>query len=286
VADLALIAMAFVWGAMFTLSKRALEDISPLFYLSLRFSFATAALSVWYWRRGGGKFTGVQWGAGVSAGAALMAGFILQTLGLRLTTPAKSAFLTASYIVLVPFLAAFVYKSVPRRAECAGALIAGAGMALLGLEGEQLALGRGELLTAGCAAAFAAHIVLLGHFAPRLGYEALSVLQVGGAAAVAVAATPLLETVRVVWSGPVVWAIAGGGLLATALAFVLQTWAQQRISPTRAAVLFSLEPVFAWMVSWVAEGEVLTPRAAAGAALILCGVLAVEMKPAGAREHP
>lgn len=278
-ADLALVAMAFVWGAMFVLSKKALEDISPLLYLSLRFSLAAAALGIWYWRRSGQRFSRLQWGAGLTAGTALMAGFVLQTLGLRLTTPAKSAFLTAGYIVLVPFLAALVYKSVPRIGECAGALIAGCGMGLLALEGEQLTLGRGELLTAGCAVAFAAHILLVGHYAPRIGFEALSLLQVGAAAAVAVAAAVLLETAHVVWSLPVVGAIVAGGLLATALAFVLQTWAQQRVSATRAAVLFSLEPVFAWMVSWTAEGEVLTTTAAAGAGLVLAGVLAVELKP-------
>jgi drug/metabolite transporter (DMT)-like permease len=66
----------------------------------------------------------------------------------------------------------------------------------------------------------------------------------------------------------------------------LQTWAQQRTTPTRAAVIFSLEPVFAWLVSWAVDGERLTLRAAAGAVCILGGILLVELKPAPLPEHP
>jgi len=162
---------------------------------------------------------------------------------------------------------------------------AGIGMSLLSMNGERLTIEWGDLLTIGCAIAFAFHIVLLGHWVPQTGYESLSLLQIAGAAAVATAALPFLDA-AVRWSPAVVGAIVIGGLFATALAFVLQTWAQQNTTPTRAAILFSLEPVFAGVFSYVFEGEVLSGRAAAGAMLILAGILVVELKPARSVEHP
>jgi drug/metabolite transporter (DMT)-like permease len=88
------------------------------------------------------------------------------------------------------------------------------------------------------------------------------------------------------WRPAVVLAIVAGALLATALAFYLQTWAQRYVSPTRAALIFTLEPVFAWVVAWWWTGELFTPRAGAGAALILAGVLIVELKPNRRAAHP
>lgn len=285
-ADLALALIALIWGATFVVVKRALSDVSPFLYLAIRFSLAAALLAVWFRHRIRLGFGRQEYWAGLRVGAVLMLGYILQTVGLATTSPAKSAFLTGLYIVLVPFVASFVYRTKPRLLEIAGAFVAGFGMALLSITGDSFSIATGDLLTLGCAAAFAVHVVLLGRWAPRYGFESLSFLQIAGAAAVAIVATPLVEQPFLRWTPPVLGAILVGALLATALAFVLQTWAQQRTTPTRAAVIFSLEPVFAWLVSWAVDGEMLTLRAAAGAACILGGILLVELKPAPLPEHP
>jgi len=285
-ADLALALIALIWGTTFVLVKRALEDISPFLYLALRFSLAALVLAVFFHRRIRTGFGREEYWVGLRVGAVLMVGYIFQTVGLQWTTPSKSAFLTGLYIVLVPFVNSLVYRCRPRLWEVAGATLAAIGMGLLSMQGESLSIGKGDLLTVGCAVAFAVHIVLLGHWAPEVGYESLSVLQIAGAAAVAIVATPLVETPFARWSPAVAGAIVVGAVLATAVAFVLQTWAQQRTTPGRAAVIFSLEPVFAWLVSWAVEGELLTARAAAGAGLILGGILLVELKPAFASGHP
>ncbi len=285
-ADLALALIALIWGATFVVVKRALLDVSPFLYLAIRFSLAAAILAVWFRHRIRLGFGRQEYWAGLRVGAVLMLGYVLQTVGLATTSPAKSAFLTGLYIVLVPFVASFVYRTKPRLLEIAGAFVAGFGMALLSIHGDSLSIATGDLLTLGCAVAFAVHIVLLGRWAPRYGYESLSFLQIAGAAAVAIVATPLVEQPFLRWTPSVLGAILVGALLATALAFVLQTWAQQRTTPTRAAVIFSLEPVFAWLVSWAVEGELLTVRAAAGVACILGGILLVELKPAPLPEHP
>jgi drug/metabolite transporter (DMT)-like permease len=284
-AGLTLAAIALVWGASFLLVKRALLDISPVLYLAFRFTLAAAVLALFFRRRIRLGFVRRDYASGLKVGACLMLGFVLQTAGLQTTTPSKSAFLTGLYIVLVPFVNSLVYRIRPRLWEVSGVLVAGFGMGLLSMQGESLSMARGDLLTIGCAVAFAFHIVLLGHWAPIVGFESLSLLQIGGAAAIAVIAAPLLETPQVHWSPTVIAAILIGGLLATAIAFVLQTWAQQHTTATRAAIILTLEPVFAWIASWLFEGEILSTRAAIGALLILGGILLVELKPVPAMAH-
>ena len=286
-AELALVANAAIWGATFVLVKEALGGISPALFLAARFSVATAALAVLF--RGIWKGP-VPWksllGGGVT-GFFLYSGFLLQTLGLRLTTPPKSAFITGLSTVMVPLLAALVYHIRPQVSEVAGVLVATAGMALMTLEGPfGSSIGRGDWLTFSCAIAFAAHIVTLGHYSGRMSFELLSVTQVGFAALAALLLLPWVEMSQVQWRPAVIWAIIITGLLATALAFTVQAWAQHYTTSTRTALIYSLEPVFAWIMSYCITGESLSRRAAAGAALILSGVVLVEMKPFDSRLHP
>jgi drug/metabolite transporter (DMT)-like permease len=133
---------------------------------------------------------------------------------------------------------------------------------------------------------FAAYIVALGHFSERMSFEVLSVCQIGAAALSALALFPWVETPQWKWRPAVVCAILITGLLATALAFTIQAWAQQYTTSTRTALIYMMEPVVAWMTSYVLVGEGLSRRAAVGAALILGGVLLVELKPLNARKHP
>jgi drug/metabolite transporter (DMT)-like permease len=158
-------------------------------------------------------------------------------------------------------------------------------MGLMTIEGPIDSIGRGDLLTLGGALAFAAHIVTLGHFSERIGYELLSVTQVGSAALSAIAMFWWAETPRFQWQPVMFWAILVTGLLCTALAFTIQAWAQRYTTSTRTALIYALEPVVAWATSFVVAGEGLSGRAAAGAVLILSGVLLVEMKPWNPREH-
>lgn len=279
-ADLVLASTSLIWGGMFVVAKAALEDISSVLYLALRFTLAAAVLGLFY--RRSIRFS---WPA-IGLGGILMAGYVLQTIGLQTTTPSKSAFLTGGYIVLVPFLSWLVYRNKARTAEIVGVLAATIGMSLLSLQGESLTVERGDALTIAAAMAFAVHIVLLGHLATREASGNLAFLQVASAALVAWLLLPLAEVPVIRWRPAVILAVVGGGLLATAFAFLAQTWAQQYISPTRAALIFMLEPVFAWLVAWWWTGEVLTGRAAAGAGLILAGVLLVELKPNRKTAHP
>ena len=284
-ADLALAGVSFVWGASFVMGKEALGDVSPLCYIALRFALALLVLALLFRRRLGDGFTAAELRAGLATGACLIAGYMFQTVGLRTTTPSKSAFLTGFYIPLTPFLGSLVFRRVPRWMELAGVAAATVGMGLLSLEGQTFAINPGDLLTIGCSFAFALHILVLGHYSGRIRYESLSFLQIAAAACYSAGSFWWLEEVKLIWSGAVVLALVVGGVFSTAVAFTVQSWAQQYTTPTRTALIFSLEPVFAWLTSYVVEGEVLSGRAATGAALILAGIVLVEMKPRSVGKH-
>jgi drug/metabolite transporter (DMT)-like permease len=285
-ADLALLFNTVVWGATFVLVKNALDDISAILFLALRFSLATVALLILFRRPLRARFTWRGAAAGALAGVFLYAGYLLQTLGLRFTSAPKSAFLTGLTSILVPFLGALVYKTKPQLSEVAGVLVATAGLWLMTLPGALESIARGDLLTLLCAFGFAAHIVTLGHYSDAMRFEVLSVAQVGGAAALALASFWWAEVPRVVWRPLVVWSVLVSGLLSTAVAFTIQAWAMQYTSATRTALIYLLEPVVAWITSFWLFGEGLSDRAAAGAAFIVLGVVLVELKPLRRRLHP
>jgi drug/metabolite transporter (DMT)-like permease len=285
-AELAIVVTAFLWGSTFVVVKGALPEISTFLFLAIRFLIASILLVVVYRGRfsGPGSAVLLRQGAFV-AGSLLFLGYALQTTGLRLTSASKSAFLTAFYIVLVPLLSALVKRNRPRAAELAGVMMACVGTILLTTGGEAWSFGAGDLLTIACAVAFAAHMIAIEHYSRRMSYELLAVLQVAAVGAWSLLAMPLLETPRILWSGRVVFALALTSVFATAISFALYTWAQRHTTATRAALLFSLEPVFAGLTGWLAAGEAWTGRALAGASLILAGILTVELKPWTASEN-
>jgi len=284
-AEAALVFNTLIWGSTFVVVKQALRDVSPVLFLALRFSLATVALLVLF-RKSWSRPHKPRWSlaGGVIAGVFLFSGYAFQTIGLQFTTAPKSAFLTGLTSAMVPLLSAIVYRKSPHIMEISGVLVATCGMGLMTLTGPTLAINRGDLLTVCCAACYAAHILVLSHYS-KGSFELLAVTQIGVSALLAWSLFRWIETPSIRWT-PGVWsAILITGLLATALAFSLQAWAQQHTTSTRTALIFTLEPVFAWITSYLLIGETLSPRAAGGAGLILAGVLAVEMKPVPRPEH-
>jgi len=124
-----------------------------------------------------------------------------------------------------------------------------------------------------------------GHFVEQIGFEVLSLAQVGAAAVSALSLVWWVEIPRIQWQPVVIWTVLITGLLCTAAAFTIQSWAQRYTTATRTALIYALEPVVAWITSYCLVGEGLSARGAAGAGLILSGVLLVEMKPFQYRRH-
>ena len=210
---------------------------------------------------------------GIVAGVALLAGYVFQTTGLQYTSSSVSAFITYLLVVFVPLLSAIFLRRPPAPATVVGIAVAVVGLVLLtGASG--LGFGKGELLTTGCALAFACHILVLAEAAPRYDPIRLTRVQtfvVGGACLV-----PGLATGGYGFSGGAWLAAAYTAVVATAVSFWLQTWGQQVVGPSRTALVLLLEPVFAAALGYLA-GDRLGVTGFAGAALILLAVVLTEL---------
>jgi drug/metabolite transporter (DMT)-like permease len=283
--DLSLVAIAFIWGATFILVKRALADISTLLFLTLRFAIAALVLILIFPNKPKKDGRARALRGGMLAGACLFTGYVLQTFGLKYTSAAKAGFITGFYIPLIPLFSAAIYRKTPQRSEVLGVAAAFAGMTLMTVQGDIFNVNIGDLLVLCSCVAYAFHLLVLGRFAQSSNIATLAVVQIATGAVIGAGTFWWAEPVRVAWTSAVWIALAVTSLFATAMAFAVQTWAQQSASPTRTALIFALEPVFAWATSYVLAGEVLSRRGVFGAILILAGILLVEMKPFGLREH-
>jgi drug/metabolite transporter (DMT)-like permease len=289
-ADLALLGITLLWGVSFTVTKDLLEDLPTPTLLALRFALAAAALLALRPRALALAGAGA-WRAGLALGAILYGSFVLQTLGLAGTTPARSAFLTASYVFLVPLLGYAFGRERVGRGVAIGALLATAGLALLTRPEVTAEVRRGDVLSALCALGFAVHILGLGRVAGRVPAGPLALTQILGASALALLAGLLHDPAALAPAaftrvGAGAWAgIAFLGLGCTALAYFVQTWAQSRTSAARAALIFALEPAFAALVSVALGREHLGIAELAGGGLIVAGVVVSEWirEPAEAR---
>jgi len=270
----ALVAVTAVWGSTFVVVKDAIEAMPVLDFLAWRFAIAAVVMVVVRPRavvalsREGRRH-------GVLLGAALGAGYLAQTFGLRTADAAVSGFITGMFVVFTPIAAAVLLRRRVGAAAWVAVVLATAGLGLLSLQGLQV--GVGEALTLLCAVAFALHIVGLGEWSRRHDAYALAVVQLA-----VVAAGCLLGALPgglAMPPGGDVWlALAVTAVLATSVAFVVQTWAQAHLSATRAAVVMTMEPVFAGLFA-AAAGEAFGPRKLTGSALILIAMLAVEVGP-------
>jgi len=220
---------------------------------------------------------------GVLAGIFLFAGYAFQTTGLKLTTPSKSAFLTGTSSVLVPVALVAIWHVRIHVWRVVGILLALVGLFLMTVPGGPGGLADfanvnvGDILTIGCAICFTFHVIFVGRASQRFPFEQVAFLQVATAAVLMTISTPLLEHPYFRPTPTVIAAILITGVLCTAVAFSIQSWAQQFTPATHTALIFTTEPVFAWLTSFVYLHERLGLRAGAGALLILGGVLVSEL---------
>jgi drug/metabolite transporter (DMT)-like permease len=270
---LVLLAVTAVWGVTFVQVKDAVA-IYPLFaFLTARFAIATATLApVAASRIRGLRREGTA--AAALLGALLAAGYALQTAGLERTTVSSAGFVTGMYVVLTPVIAFAAFRLRVGRAAWVGVAVATAGLALLsGIRGGSLA---GDLLVLAGAAVYALQIVLMERYAPRfdpLGFTAVEM----GAAFVALGVVAVALGELSLPRGWTVWsALLVTGIFASALAFLAQTWAQQRTSATRTALVFAAEPVFAALFGYTLAGDRLGPVGWAGCAVIMAGIVLAE----------
>jgi drug/metabolite transporter (DMT)-like permease len=273
-----LFAATVVWGATFVVVKRALVGCAPMTFLALRFLLAAVVLLPLL----RGRAVRIARSPTVLlCGLALFAGYALQTWGLARTTPARSAFITAFSIVLVPLLEpAFRVARWSWRA-LGGAATAVVGLAVL-LRPGAAALTAGDWLTTGCAVAFACHGVLLQLAVRRETPATVNAAQVMITMSLAVPAA-LASGWRVTLTVPTVAALFVTGVLATVGAFWAMAEAQRELSAAETAIVLAFEPVVAGIVSLAAREDTFSPSFALGGAIVVLAVLVTTVKPAASR---
>lgn len=290
-----------VWGSTFVLIKSALADASPVAFNLARMTLAFAVMAAAYHRYWRGM-RAWQIGAGAVVGLCLATGYQFQTIGLVRTTPSKSAFITGLVVVLVPLFSSIPWLRPPgahrpRWNAYIGAALAFTGILLLttpavragsshsglsalaGQVPDLSSINLGDVLTFGCAIGFAFHCIALGHVSPRISFQPLALLQVGFCAVFMAISLPFIEHPHIVWTSRLVVALGIAAVLATAAAFSIQSWAQSILPSTHTALIMTMEPVFAWITSFLVMGERLGARPASGALLILGGIALTELVP-------
>lgn len=271
-----LIVITMFWGGTFLAVQYAMTLSGPFFFVGLR--FATAALVVGLFSlktlRG---LTFFEFRAGIFIGMAIAIGYSLQTWGLQTIPSSKSAFITAMYVPLVPLLQWICLRKMPGLMSWAGVVLAFVGLLLLaGPEGTRITLSAGEIITLIGAVAIAAEIILIGAFASRVDVKRVTVVQLATASVFSfLTMVPAGESLPPFSNGLLILA-AGLGIF-SAIIQVTMNWAQRSVSPTRATLIYTGEPVWAGIFGRIA-GERLPGLALAGGALIVLGVLVSELK--------
>jgi drug/metabolite transporter (DMT)-like permease len=288
--DAALVSLALMWGTSHVITKNILATHTPFFYTSLRFGLAAFCFGLVFagHLRRSQRHEVKQ---GLLLGLCSFAGIGFYTAGLVFTNASKAGFITGLYLVFTPLLAYLLFRLRPTRDHLLGLLIAIAGFALLSYPRAGEAVNGGDWLILLAALAWALHIVATSVFASRSDARTLAAVQVMVVALLAVLACLMLRQIEPSNTGtalarllaiearpnhltwPSFAQIAYMGLAVTFVAALAQTWAQGKVTPTHAAIIYTLEPVTAALFANLALGEVLSRRAAIGAALIVIGVL-------------
>jgi drug/metabolite transporter (DMT)-like permease len=276
-AEVALVGIAAVWGLTFVMVQDAIELLPTLAFLGYRFMPA-ALLVALVFRKQLRRLPAAGWRAGGVMGVFLTAGYIFQTLGLEETTASSAGFITGLFVVLTPLLGAvFLHERVGAPAWAAAGVSA-FGLYLLSGSGGELDL-RGDGLVFLCALSFAAHILATSRAVKRYDVGALLVVQLGvcGLVCLAIAAAAgQLEAPE----GATVWsALLVTSLVASALGFFVQTFAQQHAPPARTALILASEPAFAGLFGYLLADDRLSVPAWIGAGLIVGAIVAVEVVP-------
>ena len=272
---LGLLTVTIIWGGGFVASDLALETLTPFQIMFIRFMIAAVIMTV-LGRDSIRTITREEIKCGIMLGAALFGGFALQIIGLQYTTPSKNAFLTATNVVIVPFIALVIYrKKIPVK-WLIGAGMAIVGAAVLSLQSD-FSIGAGDILTLACAVCFALQIFLTGEFVGKIRPTVLNFLQMTTAF--------VLSGIGLIVTGSFHFAPSTGSLLAvlylgvvsTTITYLLQTVSQKYVDETKSAIILSMEAVFGTVFSVILLHEDVTVRMVIGSMLILAAVLVSEV---------
>ncbi|WZL73240.1 DMT family transporter [Clostridiaceae bacterium 35-E11] len=274
IADLGLLMVALIWGAGFLVMKDSLSRITPIYLNGIRFILAFFVMMILFWKKMK-KVTKQDILGGSIVGVILCAAFVTQTIGLQYTTVSKSAFLTGTNVIMVPFLAWMLYRKYPGWYAMMGAVLAAIGIGLLTIHGS-LSIGIGDSLTLVCAFLFAAHIVSVGYFGENMDPYVLATIQIGVTGILGMIGGFLFEPTPEGLGSSIGIAIIYLVFFSTMGALLLQNVAQKYTYSTHAAIILSLESVFGTILGVLVMGDMFTLQMFFGCVLIFFGIIITE----------
>lgn len=288
-AQLILISITILWAGTFTLVKSALESVSSLMFLAVRFSIASVVFYPFVHNRLHKVNRHTIIGGGL-VGLFFFMGFAFQTIGLETTTATKSAFITGTFIVFTPMFQTLIEQRIPRWANMLGIFLVFVGILMMSAgEGSPLQILKelgsdftiGDFFTLICAISYAIYLVYLDMYSHEIDYRVMTFAQISFSAAASILMTLLFhftawQVIRFTVTPEVFFALLYTGIVASVVATMLQTKYQRFVTPTKAAILFSMEPIFAAVISYFYLGEVLTTAGFLGCAIIFTGLLISE----------
>ncbi|BEP27802.1 DMT family transporter [Helicovermis profundi] len=275
-ADLALLFVTFGWGSSFLLSKNVINQIEVFNFLWVRFLLAfVIAILIFYKRML--KIDKTSLINGFVIGLILFSGFAFQTVGLNITTVSKSAFITGLSVILVPVLMSFYKKKLPGIQIIVSVAMAITGLGLLTLTNGVSSLNLGDILTLVSSFLFAMHIISVGALTHKSDSITMAIIQIGTVGVLSLIASFIFEKPTInlsvnAWGSLIVLSV-----ICTLGAFVIQSIAQKYTSSTHTALIYSMEPVFASIFSYIFIGEVLGLFGTIGALMIVFGMIVAEL---------
>jgi drug/metabolite transporter (DMT)-like permease len=279
-ADCTLIAVTLAWGSTFTLVKDIVEQVPPMLFLAVRLAIGAIGLllAITVLRRWRG-FTIRELGWGAVMGVALGIGYAFQTIGIQYTTASNAAFITGMLVVIAPVLGVFMLKQRPHRWSILGIGMATVGLLLLSLNFETgIRINEGDAIVLVCAFAFAFQVVLIARTAWGDPLR-LAMVQILVAGVINAVGSIIFEH-RINGMSADLWiGTAFMGVVVTGAAIGVQISVQSYTTVAHAALIYTLEPVFAAIFAYWLQGDRMGPIALGGAALIIAGMLVAELGP-------
>lgn len=284
-ADFSLLLVALIWGTTFVVVQNAIAFLEPFSFNTVRFFMAAVILSLWliiFERKQLKQCNKKLIFAGVFIGFWLFIGYATQTLGLLYTTSSKAGFITGLSVVLVPIFSLFLLKQKPSKNAILGIIIATIGLYLLTMT-DSVSLTIGDGLVFICAIGFALQIIFTGKYSQSFPSLLLTIIQIATVSILSLFGSFFFEDWQqavkpsILFDQNVLIALIITSVFATALAFLTQTSVQKFTTPTRVALIFAMEPVFAAITGFIWAGDRLATSAVAGCLFIFAGMIFAEM---------
>ncbi|MBM4171625.1 MAG: DMT family transporter [Ignavibacteria bacterium] len=288
--EAALLIMTIIWGGTFPLVKESLNDISSQLFVSIRFGIAAIIVAIFFWTK---KYRIEKKAVlpGIFLGFILFCGFLFQTNGLRFTSATKSGFITGTLVVMIPFFQTVIEKKFPTKGAQIGTVLVFIGLIFLSSGGSSLSnflfeLGDsfnfGDWLTLLCAASFALHVVYIDIISPKYDFWNLFFMQLITVTVLSFFASLILhvsnvEGYKFIFTSDLVTGLLYTAIFATCVNFGIQTKYQKVVSPTKAGIIYSFEPIFAAIFAFFLLSEKITNFGLAGCVLIFFGLVATEV---------